>query len=76
MLWKINYLTVNMVENQQRYLMTEDLNLIEALCVEVDCIGIKHIFRESNSLADVLAISGSKRGSNIWAFYGQRDRGN
>lgn len=45
-------------------------NLIDALCVEIDCLGIKHIFRESNSSADYLAKSGVHKEINLWSFFG------
>lgn len=48
--------------------LIQDLNLIDALSVEVDCIGIKHIYRESNSIADFLAKSGCHMESNLWSF--------
>lgn len=45
------------------------LNLIDLLCIEVDCIGVNHIFRESNHSADFLAKSGTNRSSPIWAIF-------
>lgn len=46
----------------------QDLNLINLLCIEVDCIGIKQIYRESNNLANYLAKTGCNRQVSIWAL--------
>lgn len=34
--------------------LSNELNLIDALILEVGCIGISHIFREGNSMEDFL----------------------
>lgn len=41
--------------------LLNDLIIIDSIMTEVDCLGISHIFRESNSMADYLAKSGCYR---------------
>lgn len=63
-------LAVGWVNNKvnRPWKVIQDLNLIDSLCVEVDCLGISHIFRESNHLADYLAKTGCSRQTEIWAM--------
>lgn len=66
-------LAVGWISKQENrpWKLIQDLNLIDALCLEVDSIGIKHIYRESNPLADYLAKSGCWREHEIWSFNDQ-----
>lgn len=66
--------TLNQVNRPWK--LIQDLNLIDALCVEVDCISISHIYRESNPLADYLAKSGCWRELHIWSYFAGLDTAN
>lgn len=47
---------VNCKLNRQ-WKLIQDINLIGLLCIEVDCIGVNHVYRESNHIADYLVQS-------------------
>lgn len=63
-------LAVSWVNNKvnRPWKLIQDLNLIDLLCIVVDCLGVNHIFRESNHLADYLAKSGCYRENEIWSL--------
>lgn len=46
-----------------------ELNLIDSLIQEVGCLGVSHILREGNSMADFLAKAGCTRESPLWEWF-------
>lgn len=46
--------------------LINELNLIDFLMKEVNCVEIRHIYRESNSFADLLANEGCERQEPLW----------
>lgn len=63
-------LAVGWVNNKvnRTWKLIQDLNLIDLLYIEVDCIGINHIYKESNYLGDYLAKSECNKRVPIWAL--------
>lgn len=50
--------------------LLNDLHLIDLLMLEMDCVGVHHVFREANSMADFLAKSGCDREIALWEWCG------
>lgn len=48
--------------------LLNELNETDYLMREVNCLGVKHIYRESNSLADYLANKGCGRRKPLWVL--------
>lgn len=48
--------------------MLPDLKRIDILCNEIDCLGVCHVYREANDLADHLATEGCGRSQPIWSL--------
>lgn len=63
-------LVVGWITNKEHrpWKLLNNLISIDMLIEEVDCVGVFHIFRESDHLADYLAKSGRDRSSPIWSF--------
>lgn len=49
--------------------LCQDLIQIDLLMSEVECLGVSHIYREANTMADHLAKSGCRRLFPIWGKY-------
>lgn len=63
-------LAVGWVERKQNrpWKLLGELNLIDRYMLEVNCVGVLHIFWEANSDADELAKSGCDRDTPIWCI--------
>ena len=46
--------------------LRNEMNKIDSLVASVNCLKVCHVFRESNSLADVLAKKGCNRETPLW----------
>lgn len=60
---------VNRKSNRPWKLINE-LNRKDLLMGEVDCIGVSHIFKEANTIADGFTKEGCGRISPLWELYG------
>ena len=56
---------VNNKHNRPVKLLTE-LNRIDRIMLEVNCVAVKHTYREANTEADKLAKEGCDKSTPIW----------
>lgn len=59
---------VNSTANRP-WALSNELNQIDFLLSQVNCISVQHIYREANDLADKLAKEGVSRESPLWVCY-------
>lgn len=57
-------------KNRRPWKLANELNQIDTWMEEVNCLGVKHILREGNGLADFRANKGCERISPLWIFLG------